>query len=52
MDTTDVSNQIGKRYRCATCGSELICVKKGAGRFTCHEQPMELLTAKPLPSSD
>lgn len=45
-------NQIGKRYACATCGTQLVCVKPGAGELTCHGVPMELLTAKPLPSSD
>lgn len=45
-------NQTGKRYVCAHCETQLICVKKGDGEFTCHGQVMELLTAKPLPSSD
>ncbi|MFD4406113.1 hypothetical protein ACFWPH_25480 [Nocardia sp. NPDC058499] len=45
-------NETGKRYTCATCSTQVICVKKGEGRFTCHGAPMELLTAKPLPSSD
>ena len=43
---------IGKRYVCGTCGTELLCAKNGAGRFTCHGAPMDLKTAKPLPSSD
>ena len=46
------ANQMGKRYRCEACGSEVMCVKGGSGRFECHAAPMELLTAKPLPSSD
>ncbi|NUP28923.1 MAG: hypothetical protein HOQ36_25330 [Nocardia sp.] len=45
-------NETGKRYTCQTCRTQVICVKKGEGRFTCHDVPMELLTAKPLPSSD
>ena len=45
-------NQVGKRYRCATCGTELMCVKAGPGHFHCHGTAMELVTAKPLPSSD
>lgn len=45
-------NQVGKRYQCATCETLIICVKPGPGEFQCHEAPMELLTAKPLPSSD
>lgn len=46
------ANQMGKRYRCEACGTEVMCVKGGSGRFHCHAAPMELLTAKPLPSSD
>jgi hypothetical protein len=46
------TNQVGKRYQCASCGTQVICVRPGGGRFTCHDVPMELLTAKPLPSSD
>jgi len=46
------TNQVGKRYACKICGSEVICVKSGAGRITCHESTMELRVAKPLPSSD
>jgi len=46
------SNQIGKRYECETCGSQLMCVKRGEGRFHCHRVAMSLLSAKPLPSSD
>ncbi|NKY55131.1 hypothetical protein [Nocardia flavorosea] len=45
-------NETGKRYTCATCSTQVICVKKGEGSFTCHGAPMELRTAKPLPSSD
>ena len=45
-------NQVGKRYTCAECGTQVICVKRGDGRFSCHGQPMELQSAKPLPSSD
>lgn len=46
------TNQIGKRYTCLSCGVEVMCVKKGDGRFTCHGAAMEMVTAKPLPSSD
>ncbi|UGQ11605.1 hypothetical protein LO772_33340 [Yinghuangia sp. ASG 101] len=45
-------NQLGKRYRCTTCETQIMCVKKGEGAFVCHDAPMELMTAKPLPSSD
>jgi len=46
------TNQIGKRYACPHCETTVICVKPGGGRFHCHGAPMELLNAKPLPSSD
>ena len=45
-------NTLGKRYVCGTCQTQIICVKKGEGEFHCHGEPMELVTAKPLPSSD
>jgi hypothetical protein len=48
----DDSNQVGKRYRCEQCGLEVICVRAGAGRFSCHGAPMPLLATRPLPSSD
>ena len=50
---TDVdTNKAGKRYTCATCGTQVMCTKGGGGRVACHDTPMELNTAKPLPSSD
>jgi predicted metal-binding protein len=52
MDDSATVNQVGKRYRCEACATEIMCVKSGSGRFHCHAVPMELLTAKPLPSSD
>lgn len=45
-------NITGKRYVCPTCQSQVICVKKGDGAFHCHGVAMELVTARPLPSSD
>ncbi len=47
-----MSNKIGKRYTCEKCASEVICVKKGDGEFSCHGTPMTMVSAKPLPSSD
>jgi hypothetical protein len=52
MTTDDSSNQLGKRYECPTCGTEVLCTKRGAGRFRCHDAPMQVKTVKPLPSSD
>jgi hypothetical protein len=45
-------NQVGKRYRCEVCETEIICVKGGGGRLECHGAPIALLPAKPLPSTD
>jgi hypothetical protein len=52
MTTDDASNQLGKRYECAVCGSEVLCTKRGSGRFHCHGTPMQVKAVKPLPSSD
>ena len=46
------TNQVGKRYECSHCGTQLMCVKSGPGHFECHDAPMSLVGAKPLPSSD
>ena len=37
-----MANETGKRYLCATCGSELIVTKGGNGALKCCNQPMEL----------
>ncbi|MFC2018639.1 desulfoferrodoxin [Chloroflexota bacterium] len=34
-------NQIGKRYRCPKCGSEVIITRGGNGAVSCCGQPME-----------
>jgi hypothetical protein len=53
MTTPDAdSNQLGKRYECPTCGTELLCTRRGAGRFECHGAPMQVKSVQPLPSSD
>ncbi len=44
--------QLGKRYICEKCGTEILCHKPGAGATTCCEGEMKLKEAKPLPSSD
>ncbi len=52
MDEEPGANLVGKRYRCETCGTEVMCVKGGPGHFACHGVAMPLMSAKPLPSSD
>lgn len=36
-----MDNQVGKRYRCAKCGSEVIITRGGTGSIKCCGQPME-----------
>lgn len=36
-----MANQMGKRYVCAVCGSELLVTKGGSGALTCCGQPMQ-----------
>jgi len=47
-----MSNTLGKRYVCGTCGAEALCNKPGEGAITCCGNEMGLKEAKPLPSSD
>jgi len=47
-----VPNQLGKRFQCATCGSEVLCIKAGDGGVECCGQAMELMQPKVLPSAD
>ena len=47
-----MATQLGKRYLCNTCGTEILCNKAGSGSVTCCEHEMKVKEAKPLPSSD
>lgn len=47
-----MSNTLGKRYVCASCGTEALCNKPGEGSIQCCGAEMGLKEAKPLPSSD
>lgn len=47
-----MANQLGKRYRCAKCGTEVMCTKAGEGEVICCGEPMQLAQAKAIPSSD
>jgi hypothetical protein len=46
------TNTLGKRYRCETCGVEVLCLKGGDGAFECHERPLTIIELAPLPASD
>ena len=37
----NVANQVGKRYQCGKCGTEMIVTKGGDGQLSCCGQPME-----------
>jgi desulfoferrodoxin-like iron-binding protein len=37
-----MANQVGKRYKCAKCGAEVIVTRGGNGSAKCCGQPMEL----------
>ena len=45
-------NQLGKRFKCQVCGSEVLCTKAGEGSINCCDQEMEAQEPRPLPSSD
>jgi len=48
----NMPNQLGKRYFCEKCGTEVLCNKPGEGAVSCCDADMKLKEAKPLPSSD
>lgn len=48
----DTGSVVGKRYVHDTLGIEVLCTKSGVGALAVGEQPLELKSAKPLPSSD
>jgi len=45
-------NQLGKRFQCETCGTEVLCIKPGAGEVACCGVAMKLMQPKVLPSAD
>ncbi len=47
-----MSNQLGKRYQCEKCGSEVLCIKAGEGEAVCCGVPMQVMQPKVLPSAD
>jgi len=47
-----VASELGKRYRCEACGTEVLCLKAGEGVVTCCEQEMKVQEPRPIPSSD
>ncbi|MET0919575.1 MAG: hypothetical protein ABWY77_00075 [Acidimicrobiia bacterium] len=47
-----MANQMGKRSNRSVWESTVLVTKAADGELVCHDQPMELASAKPLPSSD
>jgi len=47
-----VASQLGKRYKCSVCGTEILCIKAGTGVVQCCGKEIELQQPKPIPSSD
>ncbi|MDI6776807.1 MAG: desulfoferrodoxin [Syntrophales bacterium] len=47
-----MANQLGKRYKCSVCGTEVLCTKAGEGAVICCDKEMEVQEPRPLPSSD
>jgi len=45
-------SQLGKRYRCEVCGTEILCTKAGVGKVECCGKEVETQEPKALPSSD
>lgn len=45
-------NQVGKRFRCETCGSEVLVTKGGEGELRCCETVMEPVKPKKTASAD
>ena len=47
-----MANQLGKRFVCEKCQTEVLCIKPGDGEVECCGVPMQLMQAKVLPSAD
>ncbi len=47
-----MANQLGRRYVCDVCGTEVLCTKASTGEIVCDGKPMQLLAPRTLPSSD
>jgi len=47
-----MANQLGKRFQCEKCGTEVLCIKPGNGNAHCCGAPMKLQEPKVLPSAD
>lgn len=44
--------EMGRRYRCESCGTEVLATKGGDGELSCCSQPMKVVDPKAIPSGD
>lgn len=47
-----MANQMGKRYVCANCGSEMLVTRAGEGPLSCCGQAMELRGQSSTPAAE
>lgn len=47
-----MANELGRRYRCETCNTEVLCTKSGTGTIQCDDKDMAPVQPRPVPSSD
>ena len=47
-----MANELGKRYGCRQCATQILVSKPGAGTLECHGEPMQIAAPKSLPASD
>ncbi len=47
-----MANQLGKRFQCEVCSTEVLCIKAGDGGIHCCGKSMGLIQPKVLPSAD
>ena len=47
-----MASQLGKRYKCPTCGTEILCIKAGGGEVMCCDKEVAIQEPRPVPSSD
>jgi predicted RNA-binding Zn-ribbon protein involved in translation (DUF1610 family) len=52
LEEVSMANDLGKRYVCPNCGSNVLCTKGGEGEIQCCDTEMELQQPRKLPSSD
>ncbi|MDP2744596.1 MAG: desulfoferrodoxin [Dehalococcoidia bacterium] len=47
-----MANELGRRYRCEVCNTEVLCTKSGSGVIICCDKEMGPVQPRPVPSSD